>query len=306
MNKKNFFGKKKEVLPLYVGMSFIFIFLCTYYLFPRYNFEKISIAEGLSQNSIFAILQDSRGFLWFGTEDGLNRYDGYTFKVYKHNPDDPHSLSSNWIRSIYEDHSGTIWIGTQGGGLNKFDRYKETFTRYTQNPSNSKSLSDNTIWTIREEKPGVLLLGTNRGLNQFFTGTGEVIHWFLEPVDKKSAYDVTVKTIVVEKPGLSWIGTLGNGLYQWVEGKMIHYINDPANPHSLNSNKVQAIFIRGAIYVNEKTGQKIVFLGDLHMTMSLLGLYAENKRSFFDLGRAKFFIGNKWQRNELIERMKKM
>jgi hypothetical protein len=85
------------------------------------RFQKISLEEGLSQGIVNVILQDQRGFIWFGTQDGLNRYDGYNFKVYKTNPEDPTSLSDNWVESLFEDKDGYIWIGTYQGGLNKYD-----------------------------------------------------------------------------------------------------------------------------------------------------------------------------------------
>ena len=90
------------------------------------RFEKMSIEQGLSQSSVYSIYQDSRGFLWFGTEDGLNKFDGYNFTVYRHNPDDPLSLSDNTILSIFEDKSGELWVGTYGRGLNRFDRLQST------------------------------------------------------------------------------------------------------------------------------------------------------------------------------------
>ena len=93
------------------------------------QFERISIESGLSQSSILCICQDSKNFIWFGTYEGLNRYDGYNFKVYKSEPENPHSLSHNTIESILEDHLGVLWIGTEEG-LNRFDYIKEQFKKY--------------------------------------------------------------------------------------------------------------------------------------------------------------------------------
>src|SRR6266487_5881577 len=107
------------------------------------RFDRISIEQGLSQSSVHVILQDSRGFMWFGTEDGLNRYDGYTFKTFKPDPDVPTSLSDRWINSIVEDRAGYLWIATRQGGLNRYDPRTEEFTRYTHDELNSTSLNDN-------------------------------------------------------------------------------------------------------------------------------------------------------------------
>ena len=92
------------------------------------RFRRLSIDEGLSQSAVNCILQDRHGFIWIGTEDGLNRYDGYTFTVYKHDLDDPSSLSDSWIWTLYEDREGTLWIGTRVGGLNRFHPETATFT----------------------------------------------------------------------------------------------------------------------------------------------------------------------------------
>ena len=95
----------------------------------RIRFDRISLEQGLSQSVVNCILQDSKGFMWFGTEDGLNRYDGYEFRVYKTDPENHNTLSDNFVQSISEDPEGKLWIGTFAGGLNRFDRETEQFTR---------------------------------------------------------------------------------------------------------------------------------------------------------------------------------
>ncbi len=94
---------------------------------PQYNrFMKLSVEQGLSQSTVFSILEDSRGFMWFGTRTGgLNRYNGYEFTAFKNNPQNKNSLSSNEVISLYEDFSGTLWVGTRNGGLNRFDLHLE-------------------------------------------------------------------------------------------------------------------------------------------------------------------------------------
>lgn len=91
------------------------------------KFDHFNTIQGLSKSNVYCIFQDSRGFIWIGTRDGLNRYDGYKFTIYKNNPEDPNSLSNNNIRQIIEDKDGNLWIGTWGGGLNIFDRKKKYF-----------------------------------------------------------------------------------------------------------------------------------------------------------------------------------
>src|SRR5262245_3081146 len=85
------------------------------------RFARYSTDEGLSQSSVRSILRDHRGFMWFGTDDGLNKYDGYQFTAFKRDPEDPGSLSDNYIRALYEDREHVLWVGTNLG-LNAFDR----------------------------------------------------------------------------------------------------------------------------------------------------------------------------------------
>jgi len=87
-------------------------------------FNHLTVQSGLSNNKVNTVIQDRTGFIWFGTEDGLNRYDGYNFKIFRHDPSDSNSLSGNSVWSLMEDHIGNIWIGTKGGVLNRFNPRK--------------------------------------------------------------------------------------------------------------------------------------------------------------------------------------
>ena len=93
------------------------------------RFERVSIEHGLSQESVLTILQDRQGFMWFGTQAGLNRYDGYKMTVYRTDPQDPHSLPDSFINASFEDAEGRLWFGTKGG-LARFDEAAGTFVRY--------------------------------------------------------------------------------------------------------------------------------------------------------------------------------
>jgi streptogramin lyase len=138
--------------------------------FPEPMFEHITMADGLPDASVRAILQDRLGYLWLGTQNGLVKYDGYEMTVYKPDPDDPRSISHHQIRSIYEDRSGTLWIGTgmtESGGLNRFDRQSETFTRYMHDPDDSTTINANFVGPIYEGGGGDLLVVTVKGLNLF-------------------------------------------------------------------------------------------------------------------------------------------
>src|SRR5215207_208694 len=131
------------------------------------RFDHISIEHGLSQSSVQVIFQDRRGFLWFGTQDGLNRYDGYNFKIYKPDPDASNSLSDRWIPSIVEDRDGYLWIGTRLGGLNRYDPRTEQFAHFTHDDTNPLSISDNLVNVLYIDAAENLWMGTPSGLDQF-------------------------------------------------------------------------------------------------------------------------------------------
>jgi ligand-binding sensor domain-containing protein len=130
------------------------------------QFEHINLEDGLSQGSVYCVLQDQKGFLWFGTQDGLNKYDGYQFTVYRHNKYDSSSLSDNCINAIHEDNNGYLWIGTLSGGLNRFDRRTNSFKSFQVRKNDPGSISSNTISCIFQDHAGRIWVGTDNGLNR--------------------------------------------------------------------------------------------------------------------------------------------
>jgi len=129
--------------------------------------EHLSVEQGLSQSSVLCILQDSKGYMWFGTQHGLNKFDGYTFTTYKRNPFDSTSISDNYILALNEDRDGNLWIGTNGGGLNRYDPFTETFTRFKHNPNDPHSLSHDRVVSIIQDRFGTIWIGTlGGGLNR--------------------------------------------------------------------------------------------------------------------------------------------
>src|SRR6202012_978680 len=126
------------------------------------KFEHVGTAEGLSQINVACIMQDSRGFIWIGTRDGLNRYDGYKFTVYNHSFQDKNTISNNQIADFVEDKEGNIWIGTLAG-LNKYERKTGRFTRYLHDSHNANSLSSNAINKLALDSYGNVWVGTQKG-----------------------------------------------------------------------------------------------------------------------------------------------
>jgi ligand-binding sensor domain-containing protein len=211
------------------------------------KFEHIPLEQG---RTIYSILQDHQGFMWFGTADGLIKYDGYGFTAYRHDAFDSLSLSSNGVYTIYEDHTHTLWVGTVGGGLNRFEREREQFTRFVNNPNDPHSLSFNSIGAIYEDRSGTLWIGTadllseaGGGLNQFNREKQQFIRFTHDPSDARSLSHNTVWAINEDHTGTLWIGTQ-NGLNKFDRDKQLftRFAHDPKNSHSLSHDDVRVIY----------------------------------------------------------------
>ncbi|MEP6583100.1 MAG: two-component regulator propeller domain-containing protein [Ginsengibacter sp.] len=177
---------------------------------PNLKFKHITNEQGLSNSTIECIFQDHRGFMWFGTRDGLNRFDGYQMTVYRYNSKDSNSISDNYIRYIYEDKDNNIWVGTING-LNRLDVSKNTFSRYKHKASDAGSLSNNIITCIYEDENRNLWISTfGGGINLLKPGQYSFIH-FVHTANPKSINDDRVNYLFEDKQHNFWAGT-ENGL----------------------------------------------------------------------------------------------
>jgi len=207
------------------------------------RFDHISIEQGLSQSSVRVIFQDSRGFLWFGTEDGLNRYDGYVFKTFKPDPDTPNSLSDRWITSIVEDPDGYLWIGTRQGGLNRYDPHTESFIHFRHNPDDPTSLVDNHINVLYLDRNNDLWVGTPNGLDLFDQTSGTFTHFSYNPTEPESITGKNITVIYQDNRGRYWVGTTAGGLNRFnpQTKTFFPYQYNPENENSISNDHVTAI-----------------------------------------------------------------
>ncbi len=207
------------------------------------KFEHLTDAQGLSQNAVYCMLQDRNGFMWFGTQDGLNRYDGYTFTVFRHDPQDTNSISDNYVTALHEDRAGKLWIGTHNGGLNKFDPITQTIVRFRHDPQNSGSLSHNSITALCGDKE-TLWIGTQNGLNRLNLKTNQITRFWHDQENPASLSHNHINALHHDRTGALWIGTAQGGLnrYDRATNGFAHFVHDPANPHSLSDNYVLTIF----------------------------------------------------------------
>ncbi len=207
------------------------------------RFQRLSTEEGLSQASGLAILQDSRGFMWFGTQNGLNRYDGYAFTLYKHDSQEPTSLAHNNVWTVCEDGSGNLWVGTDGGGLDRWDRRTDTFTHHRHDPEDPASLSGDRVRDLWLDSSGILWVGTAAaGLNRLDPVTGTFSRMRSVPTDPTSLSDDRIRALYEDHSSILWIGTRG-GLNRLDRAtrQIVRYTHDPSDPSSLSDNHVYAI-----------------------------------------------------------------
>lgn len=182
----------------------------------RVEFDHLSIEQGLSQSVVYAIYQDPQGFLWFGTQDGLNRYDGYEFHVFNYDPSEPASISDDWVNVIAEDHDDVMWIGTKSGGLNRFVRANDSFVSYQHRPGDSKSLSDNCVSAIHPDPEGRLWIGTCSGfLNAFDPETGSAIAYRPVSTAAEETGLGSIKAILAGPSGDLWVGFHQGGVHRF-------------------------------------------------------------------------------------------
>ena len=171
------------------------------------KFVRYSTKTGLSSNSQRCVTQDKEGFIWIGTGDGLNRFDGYTFKVYKNNQNDPSSLRSNVIDCLLTDSEGNVWVGTFGGGLSRYNKEKDNFVNYTANVNDNSSLLNNDIKTLAEDRQHRLWIGTAVGLHVYDPNRNGFIRFTASAgsqIDSKTIADNNINRLVVDNDIL-WI-----------------------------------------------------------------------------------------------------
>ncbi len=216
------------------------------------RFDRFSLEDGLSQNSVLSLLQDRNGFLWVGTQDGLDRYDGYTFTVFKNDAVDSTSISHNSILCLFEDSSGQLWIGTWGGGLNRYDPRTGIFIRYRHDPEKPDSLGSDLVTDVYEDSRGRLWVATlGGGLDHLDRESGKFTHYTHDPKNSASLSSNDISVIFEDRQapepvlwvGTGGFGTEGRGLNRFdpQTGDVKRFVHDGQNPESLSGNTISSI-----------------------------------------------------------------
>ncbi|HEY4338240.1 MAG TPA: two-component regulator propeller domain-containing protein, partial [Puia sp.] len=206
------------------------------------RFTSLGTRDGLSQSSVNCVFRDSYGFMWFGTQDGLNRYDGYSFTAYRHDPANPHSIADNQVKCILEDELHRLWIGTLGGGLCIYDRNKDAFLRLEDVGIHPSFPIEPAIQTLLKDSHGQIWIGTFRGLLLINRARTNIRQFLPDAANPSTLSSPTIQALFEDRTGRLWIGT-NNGLNAFhpeAGGSFTHWLHDN-NPGSLSNDHLMAI-----------------------------------------------------------------
>lgn len=221
-------------------------------------FEKLSIRDGLSHSNVYTIIQDDIGYMWFGTQDGLNRYDGKTIAVFRYDISNENSISTGNFGKIFQDSKGIYWFGTFGGGLDRYNPKTNEITNFSSDPQNPKSISNNQILFIFEDSQGTIWVGTpDGGLNRFNPEDETFTRYTHNPSDQSTISSNRAKCMFESSDGTIWVGT-GKGLNKFNkdDGTFKRFITNPQDENSIVGNFVQNMLPNpdGTIWVLVRDG----------------------------------------------------
>ncbi len=204
--------------------------------------EHYSIEDDLSQTAINTVMQDSRGFLWIGTQDGLNKFDGYNFTIFRNQPLDTNSLSNNYIHSICEDRNGDLWIGTNYG-LNKYDYDEGKFIHFIADPTAENALKEDEVYYVYEGSEGYIWIKTLSFLSRYNPNTGRFRHYEHYNDVFNFVSELPTFSILEDEKGILWVGTK-DGLHFFDRELEIfkRYVHNPSDPTSISSNRIKYIY----------------------------------------------------------------
>jgi signal transduction histidine kinase/ligand-binding sensor domain-containing protein len=226
----------------------VFAGLCLWTCFPAglsgQNYElrinKIKDERGEDPGACFAIAEDTHGFIWFGTVDGLYRYDGFNYKIYRNEKGNANSLGWNTIRALKVDKKNRLWIGTQGAGLDCFDLNTEQFTHYLPVKGDSNSISGTDIWALLIDRKGNIWCGVvSGGIDCFNPESGSFRHYRTLPAGMGEIENITTRALLEDSRGNIWIGMAQYGLsvINPSDGSIRYYPHNPSVPGSITSTE---------------------------------------------------------------------
>ena len=238
-----------------------------------FSFRHYKVEDGLSENSVFCSLQDSKGFMWFGTKEGLNRFDGSNFVVYQRQTQKTNALGNSYVHALFEDKNKTIWVGTEGG-IYLYDYMKNAFSYFDKKTKDNFGIQQS-VSAITQDRKGNIWIGGSDGLYQYNAATDKLSRYGYQPGKQGSLPANYANTILCDSKGDIWVGTLNGGLSKYNPSKdnFINYIFPPAKKGSKISvlkiiedsqgNLILGTVSDGLIFFDRKTGTYNRYLMDL-------------------------------------------
>lgn len=224
---------------------------------PRFQFTKLSIDQGLSQSTVNCIFQDSSGFLWICTQNGLNQYDGYEITIYR--PDN-HLLPHDWISTITEDADGALWIGTEGGGLTRWNRRTDEIRHFKHSAEDPTSLGSDRVRTLTIDSQENLWIGTmDAGISVLDAGAETFRRFRHDPDTPHSLRHDEIRSVVESRRGGFWIGTLSGLDYFDLDSGTFEHV-DLIHPSAVDREEtkieVQAVLeaVDGTVWIGTQEG----------------------------------------------------
>ena len=215
--------------------------------------EHLTTSDGLPQGTVFATLQDSQGFVWLATEDGLVRYDGHELFRYAYSRSARDGLPGNYIQTIVEDGHHDLWIAIKNGGLARWRRATDSFTVYRHDPDDAGSLASDAVHTVLVDAHDRVWVGTtNSGIDIIEPASGRIEHLRHDPSDPSSLIDDRIFTLALDRSGTLWVGTeVGLDRWQPEHRAFIHFRHEAGNARSLSGNQVSRLLEdhSGALWV---------------------------------------------------------
>ncbi|NUO81054.1 hypothetical protein HUU05_13325, partial [candidate division KSB1 bacterium] len=224
------------------------------------RFEHVSVEQGLSNFTVTAIAQDPQGFLWFGTEDGLNKYDGYQFTVYKNDPADSASLPGQTVPCLYVDRAGTLWLAVSDIGLWRYDPATDGFKRFSSSSPLVETLAATHVATMRETRDGMLWIGTDTGLFRYDPQRDDLTHYRHDPQDSTSLSNDYVLGMAEDNAGSLWLANAAGvsrlRLHEQRAGRFQRYYQTDAKVANPRTNSFTCALVdrRGTVWIGTLEG----------------------------------------------------
>ncbi len=234
----------------------LFVFATSLWAQQKIDFDRFSIEHGLSQITIHSIIQDNLGFMWFATEGGINRFDGYQFTNFKHDRKNPNSLPDNFVWDLFQDQDGFIWIGTNNGGLSKFNPHTYEYTNFQSDRKDPQSISSNSIRAIKSDSQNGLWIGTDNSINHY---DGKSFSKYFFPIFQNEVVPIVIE-LYLDNGNNLWIGTNKGLFILKKESEEIEHVKLDANEQLLvnqfiedDSGKILIGTSKGIWYYNSET-----------------------------------------------------